>query len=270
MLKLACILLVAATCIHGVPVESTSDKSDVTRPVPLINNEPITESTSEVTKITLSSDSLSHIQKVPAKGNKLSSELDQTSTISAPKSSKVKRETKTTTSTPQSTPKREQPTPPARRTTTKSTQNVSLKTPIVHPSGAKNKRSVDESEDSIATKPVTQSPNNRTQTTTASNSNNDNDDNSGPHFIRPVPVDQILKNLHDAPKHHPSEGSLIVTRATTAAPEATASDVTVDDHKIHHHKTTTTTKKPESDEDDDDDDDDDDSEDETEKKTKHF
>ncbi|XP_055535194.1 uncharacterized protein LOC129724365 [Wyeomyia smithii] len=128
----------------------------------------------------------------------------------------------------------------SKRLSTTTVEPVSLKTPIVHPSGAKTKRSTDESS--------TKSSTSRPTSTRAPfiSSSNDDYDNSGPHFVRPVPVAEILKNLHEAPRqtHAPT---LFLHQGNTAA-EATTDTSTSTTVSAQHNDHKANGKTPESEE----------------------
>lgn len=197
-----CILALTVASVLSIPVESTSGTKGLDRPSP-INPDVVSDPKPQV--VSASSPELpppaaeSHIQKVPAKGAKLSSEVDKhhKQTHEAPKTSdahettkKVKRQVESSGTT----------------TTVRSTNTT--RAPVV--------------------------------------SSADENDNSPPHFIRPVPVDQILKNIHDAPKHHePSQVVSLHDHVTPSAP-TTAAPASADDseddepvkrtgnHKLNH------------------------------------
>lgn len=231
MFKTICILALALTSVISVPVESPPDSKGLDRPSPinpdvLSDPKPQDVSTNAPPK---SQEGGSHVQKIPAKGEKLSSELDQhkqthrreTTSEHAASKPVFRRDQATSTSTV--APKDSVSTTHA---------PVSLKTPVDHLSNTKVKREVESS--NITTTTTTRAP-------IVSSSNNDND-SSPPHFVRPVPVEQILKNIHDAPKH--PEPSQVVslhdheTEHVTASLPTTVSsngDETkpVDDHKVH-------------------------------------
>ncbi|XP_065074125.1 uncharacterized protein LOC135698161 [Ochlerotatus camptorhynchus] len=229
MFKTICILTLTLTSVISVPVESPTDSKGLNRPSP-INPDVISDPKPQDVSTSVppsSPDAGSHIQKIPAKGEKLSSELDQhkqthkreTTSENAVSKPAFRRDQATSTSTV--APK---------HSVTTTHEPVSLKTPVVHSSNTKVKREVESS--------------NATTTTRAPviSSSNDDNDNSAPHFVRPVPVEQILKNIHDAPKHH--EHSQVVSLhdhetehvtpsiPTTASPNGDETK-TVDDHKVH-------------------------------------
>lgn len=216
------------TSVISVPVESSTDSKGFNRPSPISPDvisdpKPHDVSTSAPPS---STDAGSHIQKIPAKGEKLSSELDQhkqthkRETTSKPA---FRRDQATSTSTV--APK---------QSVTTTHEPVSLKTPVAHSTNTKVKRQVESSNATIIT---TRAP--------IVSSSNDNNDNSPPHFVRPVPVEQILKNVHDATKHHePSQVVSLHDRETkhvtpsiptTASPASPNGDEpkNVDDHKVH-------------------------------------
>lgn len=212
------------TSVISVPVESSTDSKGLDRPSPInpdVISDPKPQDVSTSSPPS-STDAGSHIQKVPAKGEKLSSELDQhKQTHKRETTSKPAFRRDQTTSTSTVAPK---------QSVSTTHEPVSLKTPVTHSANTKVKREVESS--------------NATTTTRAPivSSSNDYNDNSAPHFVRPVPVEQILKNIHDATKHH--EPSQVVSLhdhetehvtpsiPTTASPNGDDTK-TVDDHKVH-------------------------------------
>ncbi|KAL9699845.1 hypothetical protein quinque_003286 [Culex quinquefasciatus] len=265
MLKFNCVVLLAvAATVSCIPIEPESSKAGLVRPSPInpdVVSEPLPE---EVSTTTTQATRVSNIQKIPARGTKLSATLDQDkSTTEAP--AKEKRETATESTTPpKSNFRRDQPSTPSAAhkqtgVTTTTAEPVSLKTPIVHPSGLKVRRSADET-----TTTTNKTPSGSSSSTTrgplpdSGSSSSSNDDNSGPHFIRPVPVDQILKNLHEAaPQHHQQvaqhqheQAKAVVETTTGAADGESSPGTTVNDHKFHRKNKTTTTEAPEEEEED--------------------
>ncbi|XP_001845665.2 mucin-5AC [Culex quinquefasciatus] len=260
MLKFTCVVLLAvAATVSCIPIEPEPSKAGLVRPSPInpdVVSEPLPE---EVSTTTTQATRQSNLQKIPARGTKLSATLDQDkSTTEAP--AKEKRETATDSTTPaKSNFRRDQPSTPSMAhkqsgVTTTTAEPVSLKTPIVHPSGLKVRRSADE-----PTTTTNKTPSSTTRgplpDSGSSSSSSSNDDNSGPHFIRPVPVDQILKNLHEAaPQHHQQvaqheQAKAIVEATTSSAVDGESSPgTTVNDHKFHRKNKTTTTEAPEEEE----------------------
>lgn len=256
MLKFTCVVLLAvAATVSCIPIDEPElSKAGLVRPSP-INPDVVSEPLpSDAVSTTTQAARESHIQKIPARGTKLSATLDQDkSTSEAPKE---KRETATdATTSAKSNFRRDQPSTPSTAhkhagVSTTTAEPVSLKTPIVHPSGLKVRRSADDTTTSkTPSSSTTRGP--LPDNGSSSSSSNNNDDNSGPHFIRPVPVDQILKNLHEvAPQHHQThhEQDKAVETTTSGAADSEASPgTTVNDHKFHRKNkaSTTTTEAPE-------------------------
>ncbi|XP_050072694.1 uncharacterized protein LOC126560786 [Anopheles maculipalpis] len=199
-------VLLAVSCL-AIPVE---EHPKLSRPSPINPDVTSDPKPAEVKEVLSSSSTVeSHIQKVPAAGVKLSVEVAKNEETSSTSS----RSSSTSLTTGQSTknnPKRSVDSdsnasskPPAFRrnqpsttteqpssTTASSTTSspVSVKTPV---GTTRSKREVDitaATASSAGTNPT------KRATTVAPTSNND--DKEGPHFVRPVPVDQILKNLN--------------------------------------------------------------------------
>ncbi|XP_058464878.1 uncharacterized protein LOC131438706 [Malaya genurostris] len=248
MFQAAIIIVLAIGSIGCIPIESSSSNVGLDRPSP-INPEVVSDPKPKETLVSASEkpkSGESWLQKIPAKGDKLSTELDQAepSISQEPKAKRqidqpeapiskpaFKRDQQITTTT--SSPK---------RLSTTTAEPVSLKTPIVHTSGAKTKRSADDgsSTSTNSTRPTS------TRAPLISSDNSDND-NSGPHFVRPVPVEQILKNIHEGSRAH--QPSPIVlhhdenkTEATNVASDTTGSS---SDKKVYHKAAS---KKSESEE----------------------
>ncbi|XP_062550842.1 uncharacterized protein LOC134215731 [Armigeres subalbatus] len=201
MFKIVCILALTVTVVISLPVDSTTESKGLNRPSP-INPEVISDpkpkevSTSSPEKTTSTEES--HIQKIPATGAKLSSEVDQTK----PTQRRGNRRDRTRSTT----------------TTTTTPKNLSEETsePSKAPETTKKvKRAVESSEGATT----------RSASTTRAPiiSSADENDNTPPHFVRPIPVEQILKNVHEAPKQHEPSVSLH-DHVTSAAPITDESD----------------------------------------------
>lgn len=214
------VLVLAVACVNCIPVDSTSSK-------------PVQDGTSDLKLEESPSDTSEHsephgtnIQKIPTKGTKLSSLLDETESSTTAKPSKTKRQSRSEESSVK--PALKQDEEPKHRITP-APELVSLKTPIVHASGAKTKRNADG--DGVAT---TNRPTSTRAPIPSSNSY-DERDNTGPHFVRPVPVEQILKNIHEAPRHHlPSPISSHHEDTEPVDPTPVAEPTDDDNHKAHH------------------------------------
>ncbi|XP_058067245.1 nucleolar protein dao-5-like [Anopheles bellator] len=129
----------------------------------------------------------SHVQRIPASGVKLSAEIGTSSATTEPNKKKSERSVDNEGTTAKAAFRRNQPSTTTVRTSSVAPSSttssaVSVKTPIV---AARSRRDVATSTAStIVPKRVT---------TFATVSQNE--DNEKPHFVRPVPVQQILKNL---------------------------------------------------------------------------
>ncbi|EAT39431.1 AAEL008775-PA [Aedes aegypti] len=223
MLKIICILALTISSVISIPVETTTGSKGLERPSPInpdVISEPKPKEASTSTPDLASSTPASHIQKIPAKGAKLSSEVDQQKQTLKRDSIKEDQLTRTTTSK-------------SSKTESPSTASTPESHKFSDDTTKKVRREVESSETST----------NRSTTTTRAPilSNADENDNTPPHFIRPVPVDQILKNIHDAPKHHePSQVVSLHDHVTSIAPTTIAPTDSEDvpkssgDHKLHH------------------------------------
>lgn len=256
MIRFTCVVLLAAVAtVSCIPIESETSKAGLVRPSPInpdVVSEPLPDEASTTTTTQATSTRETHIQKIPARGTKLSATLDQDKTGTSTSAPKEKRETETAATTPaKSNFRRDQPTTSTashKQVSTTTAEPVSLKTPIVHPSGLKVRRSADEGSSTSKPTTTTRGPLPTSGSSSNSNSNND-DDNSGPHFVRPVPVDQILKNLHEAaPQHHGAgHHADAAAKAVEATTPVSTEGTTVNDHKFHRKTkaSTTTTEAPE-------------------------
>ncbi|XP_058838334.1 probable serine/threonine-protein kinase nek3 [Topomyia yanbarensis] len=263
MLKSAILIILAVVSINCIPIEVSTGKSVLDRPSPInpeVVSDPKPKETSESPLGWPRSTILhgeSNVAQTPTTGTKLISELGQSKPITSPEP-KAKRQTdQLSTAFVKPALKRDQQTTSTtnspKRLSTTTTEPVSLKTPIVHASGSKSKRSAD---DTTQTTSTTQQASTRAPIISSSN---DDNDNSGPHFIRPVPVEQILKNIHEGARTHPPSPTVLhhdenKTEATTVTGETTENN---NHHNIYHKAST---KKQESAEDEKEDENDDSSE----------
>uniref|UniRef100_A0A182REN8 Uncharacterized protein n=1 Tax=Anopheles funestus TaxID=62324 RepID=A0A182REN8_ANOFN len=206
MIKFVCVFALLAVSCLALPVE---EHPKLSRPSPInpdVASDPKPTELKEAASPS-SSTTESHIQKVPASGVKLSVEVatkDETTTSTStteqstknnPKRS-VELDTDVTTSTKQPAFRRNQPSTtteqPSSTTASSTTSSpVSVKTPI---GTTRSKREVEVT--AIPASSVSTTPTKRTTTVAPSS----NDDAEGPHYVRPVPVDQILKNLNQPEK----------------------------------------------------------------------
>lgn len=236
MLRFVFLFLLVSTSIYCIPLDSSSSKPEFDRPSP-INPEVVSD---PKPKETIDSKESWH------KSVQISEKSNIQST-SSPISieSKEKRQTHHTENPAL---RHDQQNGNPKRVSTTTVEPVSLKTPIVHPSGAKTKRSADETSTTTVTgRPTSTRP-------PIISSSNDDYDNSGPHFVRPVPVAEILKNLHEAPKHdHVPIVSLHQDESTAESTTSTSTNTSVspsyNDHKVYH-KAISKTQEPKDDTDD--------------------
>uniref|UniRef100_A0A182QAZ6 Uncharacterized protein n=1 Tax=Anopheles farauti TaxID=69004 RepID=A0A182QAZ6_9DIPT len=218
MIKFICVFALLAVSCLALPVEDLTSKLPRPSPInPEVTSDPKPTDGKEVSPIaTTATSTESHIQKVPASGVKLSVEvakneeaLAASSTTPEPAKDHPKRsvESDSEASSTKAKPpafRRNQPSTtteqPSSTTASSTTSSpVSVKTPI---GTTRSKREVDitaataSSAATVATK----------RTTTAAPATG-SDDKDGPHFVRPVPVDQILKNLNQPDSYHKTETS---------------------------------------------------------------
>uniref|UniRef100_A0A182WM41 Uncharacterized protein n=1 Tax=Anopheles minimus TaxID=112268 RepID=A0A182WM41_9DIPT len=206
MIKFVCVFTLLAVGCLAFPVE---EHPKLSRPSPINPDVASDPKPTELKEVVPSSSSTteSHIQKVPASGVKLSIEVakneettpsnvhTEQSTKNNPKRS-VESDADLSTTTKQPAFRRNQPSTtteqPSSTTPSSTTSSpVSVKTPI---GTTRGKREVDVT--AITASSVSTAPTKRTTTVAPNN----NDDAEGPHYVRPVPVDQILKNLNQSEK----------------------------------------------------------------------
>uniref|UniRef100_A0A182LWK5 Uncharacterized protein n=1 Tax=Anopheles culicifacies TaxID=139723 RepID=A0A182LWK5_9DIPT len=199
-----CVFTLLVVGCLAFPVE---EQPKLSRPSPINPDVASDPKPTELKAVVPSSSSTteSHIQKVPASGVKLSIEVaknegttpsnTEQSTKNNPKRS-AESETDLSTTPKQPAFRRNQPSTtteqPSSTTPSSTTSSpVSVKTPI---GTTRGKRDVEVT--AIPASSSSTAPTKRTTTVAPSN----NDDAEGPHFVRPVPVDQILKNLNQPEK----------------------------------------------------------------------
>uniref|UniRef100_A0A182PUP9 Uncharacterized protein n=1 Tax=Anopheles epiroticus TaxID=199890 RepID=A0A182PUP9_9DIPT len=213
MIKFICISALLVVSCLALPVE---EHPKLSRPSPINPNVASDPKPTELKEASpASSTTESHIQKVPASGVKLSIEVAKNEATTTSSSSSSTSTSSTTEQTTKNNPKRsvesdssasttkhpafrrnqpststEQPSSTTASSTTSSP--VSVKTPIATTT-ARTKREVDVTA-ATASSAGTTLPK-RTTTVAPVNAN---DDKEGPHFVRPVPVDQILKNINQS------------------------------------------------------------------------
>ncbi|XP_055628610.1 uncharacterized protein LOC129770043 [Toxorhynchites rutilus septentrionalis] len=173
------VLVLVLACVNCIPLDSTTSSKPIDPDV--ISEEKPEDS------LNFDSQKLhgTNVQKVPAKGAKLSVEVDKNESSTTTETSKTKRDTHSEEPLAKSGLKQNEG-------SSTTTRPESRRAPVV----SKAKRSADEDELSTTNRPTS------TRAPIPSSSNYDERDNTGPHFVRPVPVDQILKNIHEAPRHH--------------------------------------------------------------------
>uniref|UniRef100_A0A182N1W3 Uncharacterized protein n=1 Tax=Anopheles dirus TaxID=7168 RepID=A0A182N1W3_9DIPT len=217
MIKFICVFaLLTASCL-ALPVEDVASKLPRPSPInPEVASDPKPTDVKEVSTIATSTSTESHIQKVPASGVKLSVEVakneqaeSSSSTTPEPSKNHPKRSVEhesdaTSTTAKQPAFRRNQPSTtteqPSSTTTSSTTSSpVSVKTPI---GTTRSKREVE-----VTAVPASSAATVVPKRTTTSAPSSGNDDKDGPHFVRPVPVDQILKNLNQPDNHHKTESS---------------------------------------------------------------
>ncbi|XP_052896831.1 putative protein TPRXL [Anopheles moucheti] len=225
MIKFVCVLALLAASGFAFPVEETPKLSRPSPINPEVASDPKPAALKEV--VPASSTTESHIQKVPASGVKLSVEVakKEETTTSSSSSSTPEQSTKNSQkrsvdsdSDVSTTPKqpafrRNQPTTtteePSSTTPSSTTSSpVSVKTPI---GTTRSKREVE-----VTAVPASSTSAATTKRTTTILPPSHTDEEDGPHYVHPVPVDQILKNLnqpekasssgsHHHPEHHTTE-----------------------------------------------------------------
>uniref|UniRef100_A0A182T5T0 Uncharacterized protein n=1 Tax=Anopheles maculatus TaxID=74869 RepID=A0A182T5T0_9DIPT len=195
------VALLAVSCV-AIPIEEQHPK--LSRPSPINPDVASDPKPTEVKEVSSSSSNVeSHIQKVPAAGVKLSIEVaknEQTSTTTEESTKNNPKRSVDSDSNASSKPpafRRNQPSTtteqPSSTTPSSTTSSpVSVKTPI---GTTRSKREVDVTAATASSSGTT--PTKRTTTAAPASTN---DDKEGPHYVRPVPVDQILKNLNQQEK----------------------------------------------------------------------
>ncbi|XP_053666090.1 uncharacterized protein LOC128715235 [Anopheles marshallii] len=213
MIKFVCVFALLAASGLAFPVE---ENPKLSRPSP-INPEVASDPKPTALKeaVPASSTTESHIQKVPASGVKLSVEVakkEETTTSSSstpelPTKNNAKRSVDAdgdvSTTTKQPAFRRNQPTTtteePSSTTPSSTTSSpVSVKTPI---GTTRSKREVE-----VTAVPASSTSAGTTKRTTTVAPSHTNEE-EGPHYVRPVPVDQILKNLNQPEKPSSSGAS---------------------------------------------------------------
>uniref|UniRef100_A0A182HQN9 Uncharacterized protein n=1 Tax=Anopheles arabiensis TaxID=7173 RepID=A0A182HQN9_ANOAR len=210
MIKFLCLFaFLAASCL-ALPVE---DHPKLSRPSPINPDVASDPKPTELKELSPASSSTteSHIQKVPATGVKLSIEVAKNeATTSTSPSTDTEQTTKnnpkrsvesdssasTTTAANHPAFRRNQPSTtteqPSSTTGSSSTSSpVSVKTPIATTT-SRTKREVAVTAATASSSAGTTAAKRTTTVAPATSS----DDKEGPHFVRPVPVDQILKNFN--------------------------------------------------------------------------
>ncbi|XP_053675609.1 uncharacterized protein LOC128725864 [Anopheles nili] len=203
MIKVICILaLMAVVSCLALPVE---EHPKLSRPSPInpdVTSDPKPVESKEGTPASTTTEG-NPLSKVPASGVKLSEEVEKrehaAQTTDHPEKHNPKRslESEATESSSPKPPafRRNQPSTtteqPSSTTTSSTTSSpVSVKTPV---GTTRGKREVDITAATVASTVSTAA---KRTTTVAPSSGANNDDSEGPHYVRPVPVDQILKNLN--------------------------------------------------------------------------